>query len=235
MIMAIPFLGNKSVPKITKIGLAFLISIILFPLHKEGVPSMPDELIPFAVIAIKEIIFGLLIGFTATLLFAAVDFSGQIIGFQMGFGIANVIDPQTNQQVSIIAQFQNIMAALIFLSINAHHIFIKAISDSFTLVPLGKLNLSGKVVEVYLRFGADIFILAIKMSAPIIATLLLTNVILGIVSRTVPQINIFMMSFPVTIGVGLISLAFVMPFFASFVEKLFNALGAQLYYVMRTI
>lgn len=215
-----PIMGDKRVPIMLRIGFSVILSFVVFPVTN-GYNVVLSDVMNFLFAAGREIIIGMSLGFIVKLLFSAIDFAAEISGFQMGFGMVSVLDPNFDDQVSIITQFESIVAILIFLSINAHHFIIESICRSFKVVPLGRMILSGRITDYFITMSTEIFIISLKISAPIIVTLLLTNIILGILVRTVPQINMFMISFPVTIGLGLIVLGFSLPFMAEVFKNIF--------------
>jgi len=164
----------------------------------------------------------------ALLLFMAFQFGGQIVGFQMGFAIVNVVDPQSQQQVSLIGSLEYTIAALLFLVLNGHHLLLMALARSFTIVP--PLSVSPDV-EVYgglVRMTSQVFVIAVRIAAPAMAALLLTNVALSIIARTVPQMNIFIVGFPIGIAVGLASLAFSAPLLVRIFGQLLSQLQTDL-------
>lgn len=150
---------------------------------------------------------GVIIGYSARFVFAGIDLAGQLIGIQMGFGIVNIIDPKQETQLSIIAQFQGLLAILIFLSLNGHHWLLLALAKSFETIPLSGFAYSQPALAILFKMSGDIFVVAFKISAPVMVALFLTNVTLGVLAKAIPQIHVFMMSFPLTIAVGLLSLA----------------------------
>ena len=134
----------------------------------------------------SEVTIGLAVAYSAKLLFTAVQIAGTVVDFQMGFGVVNVIDPQTETQVSVTAQFQNILAILIFLAADAHHIILQAIVESFFLINPSEINFSTFTPEIVLILFKATFITAVKIAAPIMAILFFISVGLGLVARTVP-------------------------------------------------
>ncbi len=228
-----PIFGSRNVPLQLKVGFALIISIIVYPMVKINLDYLPERIFPMAILLTGEIFIGITIGFVARLIFAGIQLSGNLIGFQMGFGIVNVIDPSTSSQISIIAQLQNIIALLIFLSINAHHLFIKAIIDSFELIPPLGFHFSGALIEMVVSLFGDIFKIAVKVGAPIIATLLFTSVAMGLIARTVPQMNVFIVGFPLKIAVGLLMIGLSLPFFSMLLKGIFNGMGRDMYALLR--
>lgn len=223
-----PIFGHRNVPSMLKIGLILMISIILLPTLSGTPIEMPKELFAMTGVLAKEVIAGLAFGFISMLLFIAVQFAGNIIGLQMGFGIVNVIDPNSQTQVPLIGQFQFLLAMLIFLSVNGHHLLLSAIMGSFKIIPLGQITFSKLSGEILVRAAVDTVALAIKLGAPCIVTLFLLDVSLGIVARTVPQMNIFIVGFPLKISVGLMMLGASLPIFGYVFSKLLQGLNSNL-------
>ena len=232
ILLTAPLFSSGSIPVHVKIGLSFMLAVIVFPLV-----SVNDILVlPLASLGIAmagEVLIGVIIGFTARLLFAAVQLAGQLVGFQMGFGIVNVIDPQTSSQVSIIAQFENIITLLIFMAVNAHHWFIMAIAKSFEVVPLLAFSFTNSLMEALVRLSCDMFVVAAKVAAPIIAILLFTSVALGLLARTVPQMNIFIVGFPLKLAIGLLAVGLTLPLLSTLLRNLFQGLGEDIFVLMR--
>lgn len=223
-----PVFGHRNVPLLVKTGLILITSIVLLPTISSPAITLPPDLFGLSGVLIKEVAAGLAVGFTSLLLFIAIQFAGDIIGLQMGFGIVNVIDPNSSAQVPLVGQFQFLLAMLIFLAVDGHHLVISAIAGSFRAVPLGQVNFSHLSAEILVRAGVDTVAQAIKLGAPCIVTLFLLDVSLGIVARTVPQMNIFIVGFPVKIGVGLFMLAASFPLVGYVFSKLLLGLDSNL-------
>jgi len=228
-----PIFGHRNVPAMVKIGIILTLSIILLPVVAPLAGNTSPELFSLAGMLTKEVAAGLLIGFTSLLVFIAVQFAGNIVGIQMGFGIVNVIDANSSAQVPIIGQLQFLLAMLIFLSLNGHHLIISTVAYSFQIIPLGQITFSNVTGEILTRAAVNVMVLAIKLGAPCIVTLFLLDVSLGIVARTVPSMNIFIVGFPLKIGVGLFMLAMSFPIFgyvfAKFLQDLDSTLNRLLY------
>ncbi|NTW15965.1 MAG: flagellar biosynthetic protein FliR, partial [Syntrophaceae bacterium] len=167
------------------------------------------------------------------LIFDGIQLAGQLIGFQMGFSIVNVIDPVNNEQVSIIAQFQYLIAMLVFLIMNGHHIFLYAIAESFRIIPPLGFHFSGELMQSVVVFVKNMLEVAIKTGAPIIAVLLFTSVGMGLIARTVPQINIFIVGFPLQIAIGLVSLGVTLPIFLRVLGGYFSHLEVEIISLLR--
>lgn len=228
MLFSIPILGAKNVPKGFRIGLGFFISMILIYIVKIDPSAISSDSVSLGAALAGEFLIGFLIGLMVKLIFTAVEMAGEVVGFQMGFAIVNVIDPQTSSQVPIIGQFNMVLATLIFLSINAHHYFLMAIAESFMLVPPLHSVLSGELLNGVVRLTGDMFVLAIRISAPIIVALFITNVALSVVSKTIPQINILIVGFPLTITGGILIMSLSLPLFAYLMRRVFEGMSGNM-------
>ncbi|MDY6949929.1 MAG: flagellar biosynthetic protein FliR [Thermodesulfobacteriota bacterium] len=235
ILMTVPFLSSRNIPFVFKAGLALSLSVMLFPLLTLSTAPFVYDAIPFALEVASEIALGLIIGLSVRLIFAGIQLAGQLEGFQMGFALVNVMDPITSAQASIVAQFKHFIAMLIFLAINAHHWFLRAIAESFNLVPPFGFRLNGSLMESLIRLAGTMFIIAIKVGAPVIVALLLTSVAFGLVARAVPQMNVFIVAFPVKIIVGLGFIAISLPYLLSFLRQLFENLGADILLILKAM
>lgn len=217
IIFTAPFFGSAIIDVRLKIFFSFILAVVVF----YTVPRISFEninTILLMLIIVKELLIGIMTGFLGRLLFIGVEFGGQVIGFQMGFGVVNVIDPQTNSQVSIIAQFQNIVMILIFLAIGGHRLIIESIAKSFFVVPVGTFVIPQTANLYLVKIFSEIFVIALKIVAPVFVTLLVTHVVMGIIARLVPQINILIVGFPIQIAAGLIIIIFSMTYFYTVFE-----------------
>ncbi len=224
---AMPVFGGKIVSTRIKALIVLMITLVCYPTLSVTLPEMPTDVFSLALLALSELMVGLTLAFITQIIFSAVEFSGQIIGMQMGFTISSILDPSKGTQVQIMSVVQTLFATLIFLSLNIHHLFIQAIMDSFAVIPLGGWRLSGELVNFLILRTADIFIIGIRLAAPVMVALLLASVALGIMARAFPQMNIFMISLPLNIGLGLIILGMTLTIFFHVLQVSFGQLSAQ--------
>jgi flagellar biosynthetic protein FliR len=210
VIATAPLLSNRAIPHRVKIGLGIFITIIVVPtipaLPKVEVFSMPGLLI-----LIQQLIIGTAIGFSLRILFAAVEMAGQLSSMTMGLGFASFFDPETRGQSTAISQFFGILAMLVLLSTNGHLILINAPVQSFNTLPIsadGITHINGMTMALW---AERIFSAGLMMALPVVAALLITNMALGILTRTAPQLNLFGIGFPITIGMGFLVLALTLP------------------------
>ena len=219
LILFVPVLGSRQVPVSMKIGLILFTSIVIFPLVQARPLPEPQGIFALAVFLLSDVTIGLGIAYITRLIFAAVQIAGTVVDFQMGFGVVNVIDPQTDTQVSVTAQFHNIVAVLIFLVVDAHHFILQAIVESFFIINPAEINFSSLTPEYMLYLFSGTFTTAVKIAAPIMAILFFLSVGLGLVARTVPQMNVFIVGFPLQIGVGLLMVGLSISFFSILVQQ----------------
>ncbi len=226
IVTTMPILGTRNVPVRVKGGLSLLIAFLVLPSVTLAVP--PVEILPLALAMAGEVLIGILMGFAGSLIFSGIQLAGQLVGFQMGFSVANVYDPISSAQVSIVAQFLNLVAILIFLGVNGHHVFIYGIAESYRIVAPLDFHFSGELTRQLVVLSKDIFIIGIKTGAPVIAMLLMISIGFGLIARTVPQVNILIAGFPIKIGVGLIGMGLALPVFALMMGDIFVKFGNKL-------
>jgi len=219
-----PVFGYRGVALPVKVGLSAFLALLLMPgiQRAAGVNLENAGLLTFIALAVPEIMAGLALGMVCGFIFYGVELAGQVVGIQMGFGIVSVIDPNTEEQISIISQLQYLFAMLIFLTFNGHHFLLEGLAQSFRVIPLSGAHLPAGLVETFVRLSADMFVAAVKIAAPVMAALFLSEVALGIIARTVPQMNIFIVGFPLKIGVGLLALALSWPLFTYVLQLLWK-------------
>lgn len=199
---AIPVLFSGQTPAQIKAGLTVVISLILFPLLAPFITQTDFRPEAFLLLIINETLLGLMIGLIARLIFTSVEYGGTVIGYQMGFAAANIFDPQNQRQTALISQFQNVFAILLFLSLDIHHYFIKTAIHSYEILPPGNLNFGGEAVPYLIELSSRMFMLGAQFSVPVLVILLLSGLILGILARTFPQLNVFLLSFPLNIAIS---------------------------------
>lgn len=223
----IPVFSGGQIPPQMRIGVSVMFALLTYPVVQHVLPVTSLNITDMAIIVAAEVIFGLLVGFIAQLIFMAAEFAGSVIGYQMGFAAANIFDPTTQQQVALISQFQGIFAILLFLSVNAHHLFLEAIVASFTMLPPGGLNLSGGAIPMMIELSNHALILSVRLVVPIMAILILVTLTLGFMTRIFPQLNVFMLSFPLNIGLSFIIMGLTFGVFAAILQGEFAALSER--------
>ncbi len=228
-----PIFARRNIPTGLKLGLAFFLSLILINTLPGQELENYNSIYGFMALASKEFITGVTIGYTAYLVFTAIYLAGQIIDMQIGFGMANVMDPVSNIQVPITSNFYFILGMLLFLMANGHHILIQALFQSYEFIPLGGAVFSEALINDIIRAFGNIFLIGFKISAPVVAAVLITDIVIGIASRTVPQLNIFVVGLPLKIVLGLVVITLTIPLFVSIVDVLINGMESEIFNFMR--
>ncbi len=228
ILFMMPPLSSRVVPNIAKIGLTLTVSLVLWPVVKIEAPFFPSEPFSFGFFMISEFMIGFFLGLSIRFIFAGIQLAGEYAGLQMGLAMASIIDPQSGTDSTLIAQFYYLLGLLIFLSVDGHHWIFRALVQSFHLLAPGEFYLQEGLYRHLLSLSGNMFLLAIKMAAPVMAVLILVQIVLGIVARMVPQVNVLISSFPLTISLGLIFLGLSIEFLGPYLQTLFDESGKGL-------
>lgn len=222
-----PFFGSGAMAPIIRIVLALSFSVALFPLLQVYLPKADDFNTLFLLLG-GELLVGMLLGLVGRLFLAAFEIAGQIMGFQMGFAVIKVIDPQTQSESPVMSILQNLIAILIFLSINGHHWFVQAIVDSYQIVG-NQVQINAAVQSQVIHSAGEMFVLGMKISAPVVVVLLIVDILLGIVGRAAPQLHILVVGLPAKSLMGFIFLAATIHTSIPFLGRHFHQLQRQIY------
>ena len=204
ILFTIPIIGSLQVPVKLKVAASFIFTLMLFPVVKIHTEHFPTNNLELALGVFNEVMLGVAIGFTAKLFLSALQFAGQFIGVEVGYGLANLVNPEESNQMSVVAELFYFVGLMLFIILNADHYFITTLADSFDKIPSFSSTLSNGFFQYLIKLSGDIFLIAAKISAPIFTILLILTLAVGILAKTSPQFNIFDISFPLRIFVGLI-------------------------------
>lgn len=219
LVSSAPVLGNTSVPVRVKVGLAFVLTLVLAPILGTMPAVEPGSAIGLLILA-QQIVIGVAIGFTMRIIFTAVEMAGNIAGMQMGLGFATFFDPQNAAQVPVVGQFLGLLATVLFLALNGHLYMIEVMAQSFQALPVAQPPFSAAGWRALAGWGGEIFLAGLLLSMPIMAALLITNLALGIMTRAAPQLNVFSVGFPITLAAGFVVLAIALPYFVPLFDRL---------------
>jgi len=222
ILFMMPLLSSRALPNLLKVSLMLAVSLLLLPLVKIDVRHFPSEPYHFGFFVVAELMIGFILGLSVKLIFAGVQLAGEFAGYQMGLAMANILDPQSGMDTTLIAQFYYLVGLLIFLSIDGHHWFIRALFQSFSVLSPGEIHLKPGLYHHFLNLSGKMFIIAIKMVAPIMAVLIFTQIALGMVAKLVPQMNVLITSFPLTICLGLVFLGLSIEWLIPYLKNLFE-------------
>ena len=222
-LVAVPLLGARAVPAPAKIGLAVLLSLIVLPLQASPSDSVPTDLLVFASVLGSEVLVGLAIGVAISLVFHGLEMASSIVGLQIGFGLHGVVDPLTGQQSTVIHQFYRLLVTLIFFAVNGHYLVIAGLMHTFDVVPPGSADLTLIAGERVVPFFTALVLVALRISLPVMGAMLLTDLAMGLVARTVPQMPVLFVGFPLKIGIGIVVLALSLPLATAFMGAVFTS------------
>lgn len=220
LISVAPMFSNASVPARVKIVLGGFLALIIAPTIPV-LPAMDPMSLAGLLIVVQQVIIGVAMGFAMRIVFASVEMAGEIIGMTMGLGFATFFDPQSKGRSSAISQVLSLLTILIYLSTNMHLLLLATLADSFQSMPITGAPMGAHVMEQLVAWGGRIFSAGVQLSLPIVAALLVTNIALGILTRAAPQLNLFGIGFPLTIGVGFFMIALTLPYLATPIVNVF--------------
>lgn len=235
MFLIAPIFSGRQVPAQLRIGLILVVTMLLsfatqvkteFPLTTPG---------QFIIALIAETLTGYVIGFVVYVVFATVQLAGQLLDMQMGFGIVNVIDPLSGMQMPMMGNFQYLLALLVFLGVNGHHYLIRALAESYQLIPVMGGHYDAQFAQFMIGLGAAMFVTAIKLAAPVVSAVFITDVALGFMARTVPQMNVFIVGLPAKILGGIFMFIVILPIYIWFVQVLLARFFANIDGVIKVL
>jgi len=231
MLFIFPIFSGPQVPMLLRLGFGLIISFVLY--HLLPTVHIANGLYDLALAGVCQIVLGVIVGYVASLVFAGIQFAGQLIDLQIGFAVANVLNPQTQQNITIIGEFQLAIATLVFLITNSHYFLIQGIAGSFDLVPLPYIHLDPSVGGNVVLFFTQAFLVVFKIAAPSVFALLITNVALAFMAKVAPQMNVFVIGLPIQVAVGLVMMAVSIPLIGSVGPELFQNVAQQMDTTMR--
>lgn len=226
-----PIFGNVNVSPYVRVGIAAALAFVFMPMARFNATDL--DVMTFVLVVAKEAAVGLVMGFLAAMMFAAVQMAGAYVDLQVGFGFANVVDPMMKQHNAVVAQLYNLCATLLFLAINGHHLMIRGLADSFAVLPLGGMAMAPGATAGVMQLFAVLFVAALKIGAPVVGAIFLTDVALGILARTVPQLNVFVVGLPAKLSVGMLAVFAVLPIAFVVMSGLFEGLERDLVRLLR--
>jgi flagellar biosynthetic protein FliR len=219
-----PIWGRANVPSALKICLSALLSLILIGFFPPPEVFPHASLPAFLFACLGEMLIGLALGFVTTLFFSIVFTAGQIIDMQIGFGMVQVYDVQQNIQIPIAGSLLNLILLLCFLMAGGHMDLIRILHNTFSYIPLGEVRLTAALPTVVIGAFAESFVLAVQVAMPVVASGLLAEISLGIIVRTAPQMNVFVIGLPLKTLIGLVMLVLIVPVFVQATGPVFDAM-----------
>jgi flagellar biosynthetic protein FliR len=235
LLVAAPAFGHQAIPVQLKVALGLFLSLVMYPVASVQAPLIDPAFLPLVLMILQEVAAGLVIGFATGLLFAGVRFAGELISLDTGLSMAAMFDPESNKQASVISEFMYLVMLMVFLLLNGHHFILEALSLSYTAIPIGGLSFNAVASTALIRLVGTLFICAIKLAAPIMVAVFVMSVALAILSRVMPQMNIFMVAFPLKIGVGFFAIMSAAPLMVFVFKKLLAEFQANVLELVKVL
>ncbi|MGB5157850.1 flagellar biosynthetic protein FliR [Desulfobacterium sp. N47] len=232
ILFLMPFFNSRIIPVPVKAGLTIILAMILFPVSGPYTGVYPDTTWGMFGLIIGELITGMILGLMTQFFFEGIRMMGQIAGMEIGFSIANVLDPQSGFQTSILSNIAYLLAIVLFLILNGHYIILNAIRESFAIIQPGSVHLTQQVFKEMLHRSGEMFVIAIQIGAPVISAILFIQLAFGLITRLLPQMNVMVVAFPLQIVTGLIFFGISLWVMLHFIEKYVQTLDRQLINMM---
>jgi flagellar biosynthetic protein FliR len=206
MVMLLPGLGEQNISSRMRLTIALILAAVLVPLHRTAYHIDPNALGPLVVMLVEEIIVGAVLGLTARLTISALEVAGSVIAQQLGLGFVTAVDPTQGEQGMLVGNFLTMLGITLFFATDMHHLVIAALNDSYTLFEPGEVPATGDVAALVTKTVSGAFRIGIQLSAPFLVFGLLFNLGLGVLSRLMPQMQVFFVALPLSILLGFLFL-----------------------------
>ncbi|MBU1097652.1 MAG: flagellar biosynthetic protein FliR [Ignavibacteriae bacterium HGW-Ignavibacteriae-2] len=233
--VAAPIYGHQAIPALTKVFLAFIIAYIIFSTLDTSSVTVEVSLLWIAINGIKEILTGLIIGFSLNIVFYGISFAGTLIGFEIGLSMATIFNPVDESSANVIGQLIYFLAMFVFFIINGHHYVIQALVSSFYVAPLGVTAITGPITELLIKYSASVFIIAVKISAPILVSFFMIQIAEGILARVIPQMQVFFVTYPIKLAVGFLIMGSLIPLYVTVIKSLLQDFESKLFTIVRVL
>ncbi len=226
--LIVPFYGSVQVPARVKVGLVIFLTLLVFPTVGEAGPTDLPHPLEFGMLILNEVLAGFLMGFIVFIAFSSVQLAGQFIDLRMGFALVNVLDPQSGEQIPLAGQLKTILATLLFLSLQGHHLLLRGVYQSFEVLALGQAFPILVTGDYIMRIVGNLFYISFMMALPVIAVLFISDIVFGFLARTIPQINMFSVGIPTKILLGIMVIFLSLPTFGQYFREVFQSMFGQL-------
>jgi flagellar biosynthetic protein FliR len=224
-----PVFGTKVIPTLPKTFLSIILAYIVFlSIDRSSITTVPTGYM-LVIFSIKEAITGLIIGFMLQFVFWGVSYAGTLIGFDMGLTMAEVFNPASEESNNVVGEFLYYGALMMFFLINGHHYLISSLKHSFSVIPLGKFTLTKPVYDLIVIYSASIFVIAVKIASPIMVSFFLITIAEGVIARIIPQMQVFFVTQPLRIGIGILMISAITPIYLYVIKNLLQDYESKLY------
>ncbi len=203
----LPIFGDQVIPARLRIGLGIVFTFFTYPIVSEFISSKVNltqwGALDLFIISLREILFSITVGFSARLIFFATSIASHLVGINMGFQAASMFNPEVNERESSYSALQNWIVVVLFLTMNIHHVFIEGIIKSFISIPIGPIPEAANLAKISIHVAHEAFVLGLRFAAPLITVQILVNLSLGLLNRSLPALNVFVISFPLSFLVSM--------------------------------
>lgn len=230
-----PIFGSKVIPSVIKVWFSVLFAFAVMPMINLGGALPPFGGSGYFILAAREVLIGILIGFVCNFFIYGAEFAGHMVGFQMGFGASTIYDPISEVQASVTGRFQGLLALTLFLVMNGHHILVSSFVSSYRLVPPMLAGLAGKAGNQLIAASTSVFTVAIRVSIPTLVALFIAHIAIAMLAKTIRTMNVFTIGFPVKIVLGLTVIGLSMPYFAFVVSKAIAGTNSDLARILHAL
>lgn len=230
-----PVYSHFAIPSQVKVLLALVIAYMTFLTLPDKELHMEITLWMILVYGIKEVMVGLIIGYTLNIVFFGISFAGSLMGVEMGLSMAEVFNPMAGSNNNVIGDIIYFMTLMIFILIDGHHYLVRGLIYSFHVIPLGHLNYSESLVNLIIRYGGSVFVIAVKIASPLMVTFFLVNIASGVITRIIPQMQVFFVTQPLMLGLGFFMLISVLPIYVFVIKNLLQEYENQLFQIIRAM
>ena len=227
LMLTAPVLSSPRVPLSLRAGISILLTLLLLPVTALPEASAAGSMIVIGLMVLREVLTGLIIGYTANLLFSIVQIAGEMQDMQAGFAFAAIVDPTIGAHDAILGQLQTVLMWLIFFALNGHHLLLQGLADSFAAIPLGTGQWSDSLTTHMTGLVSMLVVTALRISAPVMGAVLLSDLAVGMLQRTAPQLNLLAIGFQIKVAVTVLTLLVALPFILMAQGQLVPMLGRQ--------
>lgn len=233
LFLTAPIFQSRLIPPQVKIGFSALLALLCLPLVRGNAPVFSSPSFPYLVALFREVFLGITFGIVTNLIFSSVQIAGEIIDFQIGFSYVNVVDPLSGLGASVMGQFYLLLATMYYLGIGGYRLTIEGLVRSFTLVPPGGFVVRTELAPSFVRLVGEVMLLALRFGAPVIVALFLANFTLAVLSRAIPQMNVFIVGLPLNVGIGFFIALSTLPYLLPLLEDALGFLVRSFFHFLR--
>jgi len=228
-----PLFSMPNIPGLVKIGLSFAIAVIIFPMVEKAGANYPPDGWSFVFALAREILVGLAVGYIASLVLSALIYAGALIDMQIGFFMSMIFDPLAGAMTGILSRFLHLLGIAVLLAFDGHHMIIAALVRSFEIVPVNTALLQGASAMFLIKVFGQAVTIGVQIAAPLIAVMLVIDVTLGLLARTAPQLNAFMLGFPIKIIFGLLTISIMVPVLVRIIYSLCGVIEKDILFLLK--